>query len=1422
MPATRRKKKGRNQEHQKKNSPESDMPCSSPCSSDTEETAAFLAPLLLEAYDEVAFASFEKEHLARWLASGSERAAEFWETAVAQASFGNGANGVSGLIETVRFKMEDDDGDVSQIEKWAAMRAYFGCLRVPGAMPFRAFDAALVSKALSVIQQWGNARAKESAAARKRKRGESSGTQPSSAEDIPDSLVRAVAANMRACMGTAVGSAVASDMEMLPVAVDAVIALTAGACEAKGDTSAILARIASITPSGGVAEEGYCERVVMKRIMPLILMSTPAATSEIQSWALNVAAVVFAASPNEAAIATTLLQHICFRVSDKTSGRAIAAETVSTILESVSEARRSAVYKKFSRFVVKLGSSPKIHLRAFATEAAFTLFSMAHKNPALLIPSSADEAADGCDDRNEPADILEAITLRCSDRAPTVRVAAIRVVRKLLDLFLEDDGSDEMLAGLAQQLRAATAVVCERVNDEKSGVRRAALFVASILLQHGDVVFARGKAAPAPNGIVSSIAVSKQDAENIARRINDTSLLVRKLAMDCVHVAWKRYPRNASLCEMWIKGVLPSVRDTEASVQKKSLDLLHEAVFQDILTNSVEDTCAWHLMPHLCEETTSCLKHALCMLSRDQNYPLENLIESLSDVASSSMDALFASPAGDESAAAILGAATGSWTLLGFFCGRALSSASNNGGQMAAPDALLIKAGLEHLDGTFARTEWLRATKLWESPTLDALLPSSEEKTSFVDSLQSKVLDVLAGAAHRLPSETAAALSSEILSNLKEFYFSENQVQRLVETLVSVKVGAASTPADARKDICAWGSDVLSVCAGKLSEYVTSPDENMVGDVYSACALIGSVVMVGFDVHDPKAALIPVPSDLTALVQSLLPASFPQEDQEIPCGVRAHAFVCVGKLCLRSKTVAESTVLPLVRELAVCPEPILRSNILIVLGDLCRCYTNTIDAHLDTIAASLNDSDPLVRRHAIIVISGLLQEDYIKWRSSLLFRYLACTSDADAEIATLSRHALASIFLKKTPTLFQVNFVECLFVFADCVDHPKYNVPDFFGVKSLSKTLLHQLEPLSASFDRRMAVYDFMLQHMSEVHKLEAVGKLCRVILGGVLDGVVHLASDPSDGHQTLLNDAFAVLALSSIRCKLPSSARAEGDAEEAIADAEAMSASQEKVNALQAARSKVMAKLARQTVMEKITPLLASLYRKMQEERSPMVKNVMDYLVVLHEDFKTEVMDGLKCDIGMARELEYEILKRQKKVEEERLLAEAQALERDQDADDDMEDEDGAHISATTPARDFKTPKATRSSKKIAVSSLRISTCKSSAKCLARTPRAALTPMGIMSHQAIGALSGKTPEVTVKSAPRLKPAASSEFYDAENSDIGNESSKKKLVLKMKTPSSLRLKSIMKQARSDADDDERPAKVARVSFGSLGSLPTPK
>ena len=46
----------------------------------------------------------------------------------------------------------------------------------------------------------------------------------------------------------------------------------------------------------------------------------------------------------------------------------------------------------------------------------------------------------------------------------------------------------------------------------------------------------------------------------------------------------------------------------------------------------------------------------------------------------------------------------------------------------------------------------------------------------------------------------------------------------------------------------------------------------------------------------------------------------------------------------------------------------------------------------------LQDSEPFVRRQTLILLTNLLQEDYVKWRGSLFFHFLTSLVDQDKDI----------------------------------------------------------------------------------------------------------------------------------------------------------------------------------------------------------------------------------------------------------------------------------------------------------------------------------------------------------------------------------------------------------------------------------------
>ncbi len=63
-------------------------------------------------------------------------------------------------------------------------------------------------------------------------------------------------------------------------------------------------------------------------------------------------------------------------------------------------------------------------------------------------------------------------------------------------------------------------------------------------------------------------------------------------------------------------------------------------------------------------------------------------------------------------------------------------------------------------------------------------------------------------------------------------------------------------------------------------------------------------------------------------------------------------------------------VTTLVRELKdTASAPAIRSNVLLILGDLCVRYTALVDRFVPAMAACISDDSPLIRKHAVITLT---------------------------------------------------------------------------------------------------------------------------------------------------------------------------------------------------------------------------------------------------------------------------------------------------------------------------------------------------------------------------------------------------------------------------------------------------------------------
>merc|ERR1719326_2610146 len=119
-------------------------------------------------------------------------------------------------------------------------------------------------------------------------------------------------------------------------------------------------------------------------------------------------------------------------------------------------------------------------------------------------------------------------------------------------------------------------------------------------------------------------------------------------------------------------------------------------------------------------------------------------------------------------------------------------------------------------------------------------------------------------------------------------------------------------------------------------------------------------------------------------------------------GMRSHAFAALGKVCLRREDLAKRLIELFVLHLSPRQPFPVRSNVLLVLRDLCEGYTSLVDRFISNMADLLRDENVFLRKQAVVVLASLLSEKYVTFRGSIMYRFLYALSDPVDSIRTLA------------------------------------------------------------------------------------------------------------------------------------------------------------------------------------------------------------------------------------------------------------------------------------------------------------------------------------------------------------------------------------------------------------------------------------
>ncbi|XP_008067731.1 condensin-2 complex subunit D3 [Carlito syrichta] len=915
-----------------------------------------------------------------------------------------------------------------------------------------------------------------------------------------------------------------------------------------------------------------------------------------------------------------LLQHICAKVIDKSEYRTSAAQSLVQLLSKLP----CGEYTTFIAWLYKYSRSSKIPHRVFTLDVALALLELPEREVDNTLSLEHQKFL------KHKFLVQEIMFDRCLDKAPTVRSKALSsfahclelsvtsASESILELLINNpavsgteshsgtlprtssvflyqrltsnpsEPSSELFIGSSGETvgtggRCIMAMLRKRIRDEKTNVRKSALQVLVSILKH------------------CNISNMKEDLSILQDQCRDPAVSVRKQALQSLTELLMAQPKCVQIQKAWLRGVVPVVMDCESTVQEKAVECLDQLLLQNIEHYSkfhAEDNSqvlAWALLALLtteCQDLSCYLNKAFRICSKKDKFSstfMNNMI-------------------------------------------------SYTGTEHSAPAWML----LSKIACSSPRLDYTKIIESWEKI-------SSQQNPD--PNILGHILCVIGHIAKHISKTTRDRVIDGVKHKLNGFQWSLELISSAVDALQRLCRASAETPVEEQellKQVC---GDVLSSCEHHLSNIVLKEDGtgNMDEDL-----LVKYIFTLG-DI----AQLCParVEKRVFLMIQSILAASAAADHlPSFPCGsdapasqppsqvrgsvmpsvIRAHAIITLGKLCLQHEDLAKKSIPALVQELEVCEDVAVRNNVIIVMCDLCIRYTIMVDKYIPNISMCLKDSDPFIRRQTLILLTNLLQEEFVKWKGSLFFRFVSTVIDSHPDVASLGEFCLTHLLLRRNPAMFLQHFIECIFHFNNYEKHEKYNR---FPQSEREKRLF-SLKGKSNK-ERRMKIYKFLLEHFTDEQRFNITSKICLSILASFADGILPLDLEASE----LLSDTFEVLSSKEIKLL---AMRSKPDKDLLMEEDDVVLANV----VMQEAQKKLISQVQKRNFIENIIPIIVSLKTVLEKNKLPALRELMNYLREVMQDYRDEVKEFFAVDKQLASELEYDMKRYNEQLAQEQELA--------------------------------------------------------------------------------------------------------------------------------------------------------------------------
>uniref|UniRef100_A0A3Q1AYP7 Condensin-2 complex subunit D3 n=1 Tax=Amphiprion ocellaris TaxID=80972 RepID=A0A3Q1AYP7_AMPOC len=663
------------------------------------------------------------------------------------------------------------------------------------------------------------------------------------------------------------------------------------------------------------------------------------------------------------------------------------------------------------------------------------------------------------------------------------------------------------------------------------------------------------------------IPMSCENLGTLSERCRDPAVSVKKKALQCVGELLAAKPECRDVQKMWLQGVVPAVVDSENSVQDKALEALDQVLLSQIKPYSasshmsVSQRLTWDLLDLLCNECQNLSQYfsrAFTIWSKQNKFT------------SAFVTNLVSHTEADHAA--------GAWLLLS----KVVTSSH--------------------------RVPYGKILDAWD--TMDVNVTTC-----------CHILCVIGDIATHLNEDTKDRIVADLMSWLRTFTLSLEVITPAVETLY--QLGKNEDIKQTQAFLDQHCGDLVSVCEAYLANIILNENgtQNLNEEMMVKYLHTLGVASLHCPTKVGKRTVLLVESVLTTHSDKL-PASLPLSQfkaNSLPTRVRAHGVITLGKMCLQHEELVHRYLPVFARELEVGTEVAVRNNVVVIMCDMSVRYTNVVDHYIPNISACLRDSDAVIREQTLIMLTNLLQEEFVKWKGSLFFHFMVALVDPDPAIASLCEYCLLHLLLKKTPEMFSQHFIECVFHFNSYNKHNSYNKfpqTEREKVQFSLKGAQHR--------EKRFRIYHFLLEHFTDAQRFNIANKINQTILACFADEELPLDADGAE----ILSETFSILSLKEMNVQAILTPAGEEPEEENMATMTKA--------VLQAAQKKVVSQVQKKAFIDNTVPLIISLKNLLEEKRSPVLRDLMAYLQVKMQDYRNEVKEFFSGDEQLAAEVEF------------------------------------------------------------------------------------------------------------------------------------------------------------------------------------------